>query len=101
MTVAGGAQVETPGAWPSVRLGLPVPPYATWGRRVIASLLDGALAFWNRPPLGAATHRALLSFARTALGDAGSTSWKRKEYAVMTQNALRHLIAVSPELQAA
>ena len=65
------------------------------------ALLDGALAFWNKPPLGPATHSALLAFARTALGDAAGTSWKRKQYAVMTQNALRQLIAVSPEMQAA
>jgi uncharacterized protein (DUF1800 family) len=65
------------------------------------ALLDGALAFWNRPTLGDATHRALLAFAQDALGDAKGAAWKRKQYAVMTQNALRHLIAVSPEMQAA
>ena len=43
MTAAGDAQVETPGTWPPVELGLPGPPYAAWSRRVIASLLDGAL----------------------------------------------------------
>jgi uncharacterized protein (DUF1800 family) len=65
------------------------------------ALLDGALGFWNKPPLGDSTHRALLAFAQAALGDAGRVAWKRKQYAVMTQNALRHLIAVSPEMQAA
>jgi uncharacterized protein (DUF1800 family) len=65
------------------------------------ALVDGALAFWNKPQLGNATHAALLAFAQNALGDAAKTSWKRKQYAVMTQNALRHLIAVSPELQTA
>jgi hypothetical protein len=63
-------------------------------------LLDGALAFWNNPELSDATRSALLQFARAALGDANQ-SWKRRQYAVMTQNALRHLIAVSPELQSA
>ena len=65
------------------------------------ALLDNALAFWNKPELGNATHSALLTFAQNALGDAAQTSWKRKQYAVMTQNALRQLIAVSPELQTA
>jgi uncharacterized protein (DUF1800 family) len=64
-------------------------------------LLDSALGFWNNPPLGDATHRALLTFAQSALGDAAGATWKRKQYAVMTQNALRQLIAVSPEMQAA
>jgi uncharacterized protein (DUF1800 family) len=65
------------------------------------ALVASALDFWRKPALGDATHRALLSFAQTALGDAGTTAWKRKQYAVMTQNALRQLIAVSPEMQAA
>ena len=63
-------------------------------------LLDGALAFWNNPELSDATRGALLAFARAALGDANQ-SWKRRQYAVMAQNALRHLIAVSPDLQTA
>ncbi|HET8895013.1 MAG TPA: DUF1800 domain-containing protein [Gaiellaceae bacterium] len=65
------------------------------------ALLDGALAFWNQPSISDATKGALLTFAQNALGDAGKTSWKRKQYPAMTQNALRHLIAVSSELQAA
>ncbi|HET7568858.1 MAG TPA: DUF1800 family protein [Gaiellaceae bacterium] len=65
------------------------------------ALLAGALDFWRNPALGDTTHGALLAFAKAALADAGTTGWKRKEYAVMTHNALRHLIAVSPELQAA
>jgi uncharacterized protein (DUF1800 family) len=65
------------------------------------ALLDGALAFWRRPELGDATRTALLSFARAALADAAGASWKRRQYPVMVQNALRHLIAVSPELQSA
>ena len=65
------------------------------------ALLAGALAFWNMPSLGAPTQNTLLAFAHAALADAGSTPWKRRQYAVMTQNGLRQLIAVSPELQAA
>jgi hypothetical protein len=66
-----------------------------------AKLLDSALAFWNRPALTSSTHTALLNFAQAALSDARSESWKRKQYPVMTQNALRQLIAVSPDLQTA
>jgi hypothetical protein len=43
----------------------------------------------------------LLAFAQSSLADAGRTSWKRRPYSVMTQNALRHLIAVSPDLMTA
>ena len=66
-----------------------------------AALVDNALAFWNHPPLASSTRSALLGFAQNALADARSATWKRKQYAVMTQNALRHLIAVSPDLQTA
>jgi hypothetical protein len=65
------------------------------------ALLDSALAFWNRPGLTKSTHAALLSFAQAALSDAHAEAWKRKQYTVMTQNALRQLIAVSPDLQTA
>jgi hypothetical protein len=66
-----------------------------------AALLDSALAFWHRPALTSSTHAALLNFAQAALSDARTEAWKRKQYAVMTQNALRQLIAVSPDLQTA
>jgi uncharacterized protein (DUF1800 family) len=64
-----------------------------------AALVDRALAFWRRPQVRASTRRALLSFARASLADAAGASWKRKQYPPMVQNALRQLIAVSPELQ--
>jgi uncharacterized protein (DUF1800 family) len=66
-----------------------------------AALVDNAVAFWGHPPLASSTRAALLGFAQNALADARSASWKRKQYAVMAQNALRHLIAVSPDLQTA
>jgi hypothetical protein len=64
-------------------------------------LLDHACEFWHNPPLGQDTHHALHTFAQRALGDAKGADWKRVQYPVMVQNALRQLIAVSPELQAA
>jgi uncharacterized protein (DUF1800 family) len=66
-----------------------------------AALVDSALAFWHRPALGEQTHAALVRFAQSALADAAGASWKRKQYPVMVQNALRQLIAVSPEFQTA
>ena len=64
-------------------------------------LLDRACRFWHNPPLGRDTRHALHTFAHRALGDAKGAAWKREQYPVMVQNALRQLIAVSPELQAA
>jgi hypothetical protein len=64
-------------------------------------LLDHACRFWHNPPLGQDTRHALDTFAHRSLGDAKGAAWKREQYPVMVQNALRQLIAVSPELQAA
>jgi uncharacterized protein (DUF1800 family) len=66
-----------------------------------SALVENALDFWSRPALTDQTRAALLAFAQAALADAGKSSWKRQQYPVLTQNALRHLIAVSPELQTA
>jgi hypothetical protein len=65
-----------------------------------AALVDRALEFWHRPLLSEATHRHLTDFARHALGDA-TADWERKTYPVLVENALRQLIAVSPDLQTA
>ncbi len=65
------------------------------------TVLRRALVFWNKPPLADATHAALMHFARTALADAGKDKWKQLQYPVLVENALRQLIAISPELQTA
>ena len=64
-------------------------------------LVHGAVGFWSEPPLGARTLSALQTFARNAVADAKGQKWKQQQYPPMVQNALRHLIAVSPEFQAA
>ncbi|MCP9486481.1 MAG: DUF1800 domain-containing protein [Gaiellaceae bacterium MAG52_C11] len=61
-------------------------------------LVDAAIAFWGSPTLRAETRAALLGFARRAMRDANQ-SWKRKSYPVLVTNALRQLVAVSPDLQ--
>ncbi len=65
------------------------------------TVLKRALAFWKNPPLSEPTQRALLQFAQGALRDAGTQSWKQVQYPVLVENALRQLIAVSPDLQTA
>ena len=62
------------------------------------ALLGRALAFWGEPALSEPTRRALLDFAGRALADA-DRSWKRRQYPVLIENALRHLVATSPDLQ--
>jgi uncharacterized protein (DUF1800 family) len=64
------------------------------------ALVDAAIAFWGSPSLRPETRAALLAFATRAMGDA-SSKWKRTSYRFLTANALRQLIAVSPDLQTA
>jgi uncharacterized protein (DUF1800 family) len=64
-------------------------------------LLASALEFWHEPSLEKPTRQALHTFAHRALHDAAGADWKKQQYPPMVANALRHLIAVSPELQAA
>ena len=62
-------------------------------------VLDRAHAFWGRPSLTAQTKRILLAFARDAIAAGGSSADRRAANAALTENALRQLIAVSPDLQ--
>ena len=54
--------------------------------------------FWGDPPLTAETVAALTSFATTCLPTSMS-GWQRHTYRAIRQNALRVLVATSPDLQ--
>jgi uncharacterized protein (DUF1800 family) len=62
------------------------------------ALVDAAIAFWGSPTIRSETRGALLAFATKSMGDADS-KWKRTSYRFLTANALRQLVAVSPDLQ--
>ena len=64
-------------------------------------LVQAALHFWHDPRLAEGSTGALQQFTRKALADAKSEKWKQQQYPPMVLNALRQLIAVSPEFQAA
>ena len=60
--------------------------------------VDRALAFWGKPAISRQTRAALLSFARRV--EAGATEdWQKETYPRLRQNALRMLVATSPDLQ--
>jgi hypothetical protein len=50
--------------------------------------------------VSADTRRLLLAFVRNALADAGE-DWEKKAYPPMIFNAIRQLVAVSPDQQTA
>jgi uncharacterized protein (DUF1800 family) len=65
-----------------------------------ATLVAKALEFWHNPSLAPATQTLLFDFARASLGDANA-DWERQVYPALVENALRQLIAMSPDLQTA
>ena len=61
-------------------------------------LVARALVFWGNPQLSRGTRRLLRAHAARSLRMANS-NWKKRSYPALVENSLRHLIAVSPDLQ--
>ena len=59
--------------------------------------VDDALAFWGSPTITAETRAGLVAYATGVLGKADK-SWKLEPYTRMRTNALRVLVATSPDL---
>ncbi|MGI9020763.1 MAG: DUF1800 domain-containing protein [Solirubrobacterales bacterium] len=90
--MAGGyvcrpAQAETDGAYPATETS--------------AEAVERALRFWGEPSLSPATRTRLVQFADQALaGITNPGDWRQSAYRGLRQNALRMLIASSPDMQA-
>ena len=63
-----------------------------------AKLMQRAESFWGHPSLTGQTHSQLNHFVKSALHDADD-HWKKRSYPAMIENALRQLLAASPDLQ--
>jgi uncharacterized protein (DUF1800 family) len=61
-------------------------------------LIRRAESLLGKPTVTGQTHAALKRFARTALADADE-NWKKRAYPALIENALRQLLASSPDLQ--
>jgi uncharacterized protein (DUF1800 family) len=65
-----------------------------------ADAVQRAIEFWGSPRISSATRARLVAFAERV--DRGANqNWKRRQYPILRQNALRVLVATSPDLQAA
>jgi uncharacterized protein (DUF1800 family) len=71
--------------------------YPSTAQESPSQAVDAAHAFWGRPVLTAATRTELLGFAQRAHG-AADERWKQQSFSILRQNALRMLIATSPDL---
>jgi uncharacterized protein (DUF1800 family) len=60
--------------------------------------MSRALAFWGAPALSAESEQCIAGFAQ-ACPTGGDTEWEWSPYRAMRQNALRMLIATSPDMQ--
>ncbi|MFY9488910.1 MAG: DUF1800 domain-containing protein [Solirubrobacterales bacterium] len=60
--------------------------------------VKAALKYWGNPTLSKTTMKVLLAFAKRCEQQA-TDDWKKPAYRIMRQNALRTLIATSPDLQ--
>jgi uncharacterized protein (DUF1800 family) len=61
------------------------------------AIVKGALAVLGNPTIRRETHAELLAFARGSLR--GKTGWQAEAYPMLVANAVRQLLAVSPDLQ--
>ena len=64
-------------------------------------LVNKALGWWNSLSVSPHTHAALLDYATKTMSAAIADENRQKSFPIMAYNALRHLVAVSPEMQTA
>ncbi len=60
--------------------------------------LESALAYWGNPPLSAESQQCIAQFAQSCM-PAEMAEWEQSPYRAIRQNALRMLIATSPDMQ--
>jgi Protein of unknown function (DUF1800) len=64
-----------------------------------ATALARALAYWADPPLSAESQQCIAAFAESCLSGRLTAEWEQSPYRALRQNALRMLIATSPDMQ--
>jgi hypothetical protein len=63
-----------------------------------AEALSNALAYWAGPPLSEESRECIAAFSQSCLKEP-LAKWEQSPYRAMRQNALRMLIATSPDMQ--
>jgi Protein of unknown function (DUF1800) len=64
-----------------------------------AAALASAMAYWGNPLLSTESSQCITAFAETCPVGSAATEWELSPYRAMRQNALRMLIATSPDMQ--
>ena len=86
-------------------------PEGSFGRAYLAhvechdldpgKLVDKAVSYWGGVRLTDHTRKALLDYATKTMAAAIADEGRQRAFPIMTYNALRHLVAISPEMQTA
>jgi uncharacterized protein (DUF1800 family) len=64
-----------------------------------AQALESALSYWGAPPLSSESSECIAAYARSSLEGVATAHWQQSPYRAIRQNALRMLIATSPDMQ--
>ncbi len=64
-----------------------------------AAALQSAMAYWANPLLSGESELCIAAFAQSCLTGVATAEWEQSPYRAIRQNALRMLIATSPDLQ--
>ena len=57
------------------------------------------MGYWGNPLLSGESAQCIAAFAETCPAGTSKTKWEQSPYRAMRQNALRMLIATSPDMQ--
>ncbi|MEA2215718.1 MAG: hypothetical protein QOK19_1279 [Solirubrobacteraceae bacterium] len=61
--------------------------------------MASAMSYWAQPALSGETQQSIAAYAQSCLQAMTLAKWQRSPYRAMRQNALRMLIATSPDMQ--
>ncbi len=64
-----------------------------------AEALASAMSYWAQPGLSAESSQCISEFAQSCLEGVATAQWEQSPYRAIRQNALRMLIATSPDMQ--
>ena len=64
-----------------------------------AEAMASAMAYWGQPQLSGDSSASIAGFAQSSLAGMKLAKWQKIAYKAMRQNALRMLIATSPDMQ--
>ena len=69
------------------------------GTETAAEAMAGAMGYWAHPLISSESEQCIAQFAASCLEGVATADWQQSPYRAIRQNALRMLIATSPDMQ--